>query len=158
MTQYTLSAWLCPSIFPGNTSTPYVPDQDYCPIQVGAFGINVSIPLANIHALATLHTEVRVVDANEPAYTLGCVDVWVSPYDEGSWPYQLFLWFPAAVAMAYWIVTWAARFAAGWVVGADRTDTSEAVMLKWGTMLISGLSGERLGVSAALLRFGECYS
>lgn len=28
-------------------------------------------------------------------------------------------------------------------------------MLKWGTMIISGLSGERFGVSAALLRFGK---
>lgn len=27
---------------------------------------------------------------------------------------------------------------------------------KWGTMLVSGLSGERLGVSGGLLRFSEC--
>lgn len=156
--QYISTSWLCNSIFPANLTTPYFPGNvTYCPLRAGNFGINISVPLYNVHAITTLHTEIHVVDTSDPAKTLACVDVYAVPYEENSWPYQLFLWLPASIAMAYWIVTWAARFAAGWVVTLDRTDQAqrEAHMLKWGTMLISGLSGERLGASAALLRFGE---
>lgn len=119
--------------------------------------MNVSVPLLNVHALTTLHTQVHVVDTGDPAQTITCVDIYVTPYEENSWPYRLFLWFPISLAIAYFITTWAARFAAGWVVSPTRSalDRREASMLKWGTMLISGLSGERFGVSAALLRFGE---
>jgi hypothetical protein len=84
----------------------------------------------------------------------------------------LFLWFPVALAIGFLVVSWGARFAAGWVVGSgvaeyEQKDASagmrtrvegakkEARMRKWGTMIISGLSGERLTVSAGLLRFGE---
>jgi hypothetical protein len=109
-----------------------------------------------VHALTTIHTRIHVVETSEPAQTTMCIDVYVTPYDDGSWPYKLFLWFPASLAIAFWIVTWAARFAAGWLIGADRRGSGqrEAAMLKWGTMLISGLSGERLR-GAALLRFGQ---
>lgn len=31
----------------------------------------------------------------------------------------------------------------------------EVMMCKWGMMIISGLSGERLSVSGGFLRFGE---
>lgn len=37
----------------------------------------------------------------------------------------------------------------------DKAGKRDARMRKWGTMLVSGLSGERLSVSSALLRFGE---
>lgn len=88
---------------------------------------------------------------------------------------MLFLWLPAALAIGFWVSSWASRFAAGWVVGR-MMDHPEGEGLtaageiegwgknggksrKWGTMLISGLSGERLGVSGGLLRFSEsCQS
>lgn len=165
--QYTSSSFLCNSLFPAVLPAPYVPGNTYCvqnspslestSFPKGEFGVNVSVPLYNVHALTTLHTEIHIVDTSDQATSLACIDVYVVPYEENSWPYQLFLWLPASIAMAYFIVTWAARFAAGWVIGLDRSDQAqrEAHMLKWGTMLISGLSGERLGASAALLRFGE---
>lgn len=158
--QYTTSSWLCNSIFPAQLPSPYFPgNTTYCPMPAGHFGLNVSVPMYNIHALTTSHTQVRAVDASEPPQFIMCLDILVTPYKKNSWPYQLFLWFPAAIAIAYWITTWAARFAAGWVVGVDRSSMGrrEVTLLKWGTMLISGLSGERLGVSTALLRFGECF-
>ncbi|WOO76610.1 uncharacterized protein LOC62_01G000237 [Vanrija pseudolonga] len=154
--QFRSTGWLCNSLFPANLTSEYIPgNMTYCPLPAGPFGINASIPLYNVHALTTIHARIHVVETSEPAQTTMCVDVYVTPYDDGSWPYKLFLWFPASLAIAFWIVTWAARFAAGWLIGADRRGSGqrEAAMLKWGTMLISGLSGERLGVSAALLRF-----
>ncbi|BEJ17770.1 hypothetical protein CspHIS471_0700380 [Cutaneotrichosporon sp. HIS471] len=157
--QYTSMSYACNSLWPANASAPNDGPNNYCPIDIGfptgGYGLNVSVPLYNVHALATLHTEIHVVDASDPALSILCLEVKVVPYEEDSWPYQVFLWVPAAIAIAYWIVTWAARFAAGWVIGLDRNDQAqrEAHMLKWGTMLISGLSGERLGASAALLRF-----
>lgn len=131
----------------------------FCPIAPGDFGINVSIPLYNVHEIATLETQIHIVDSGEPARTLACVDVRVTPYTASSWPYKVFLWVPAGLAMGYWVTTWAARFAAGWVVSASRSTMArrEVTMLKWGTMIISGLSGERFGVSAALLRFGRFF-
>jgi hypothetical protein len=71
------------------------------------------------------------------------------------------------------VTSWGARFAAGWVVGSgvagygskmkdqngerelDKAGKRDARMRKWGTMVVSGLSGERLSVSSGLLRFGE---
>ncbi|KAL7421737.1 hypothetical protein Q5752_003508 [Cryptotrichosporon argae] len=163
ITTYDSTTWVCNSLFPSNLTTSYYPDNTtYCPLPAGDFALNLSIPLYSMHALTTLHTQVRVVDSSVPAQTLTCVDVHFTPYHDDAWYYRLFLWFPASLAIAYWITTWAARFAAGWVVGGDRTETHgydgevgkrEARLRKWGTMVISGLSGERLGVSGALLRF-----
>lgn len=80
----------------------------------------------------------------------------------------MILWLPVATAIGFFAVTWAARFTAGWVIGrgvaeygtkeGERVKVEggkrEATMRKWGTMIVSGLSGERLSVSAGLLRFG----
>ncbi|CAK9783583.1 hypothetical protein CC85DRAFT_287777 [Cutaneotrichosporon oleaginosum] len=157
--QYTSMSYLCNSLWPANSSAPRDNVNNYCTLGVGfpagLYGLNVSVPLYNVHALTTLHTEIHVVDASDPALSILCLDISLVPYEQDSWPYKVFLWVPAAIAIAYLIVTWAARFAAGWVIGLDRSDQAqrEAHMLKWGTMLISGLSGERLGASAALLRF-----
>lgn len=79
-----------------------------------------------------------------------------------------------ALAVGFWVTSWGARFAAGWVVGSgvaeygakdqhgemrrkelDKAGRRDARMRKWGTMIVSGLSGERLSVSSGLLRFGE---
>lgn len=130
--------------------------------------INVSIPLYRSYALTTLSTRIRIVDTSVSANTLSCVDVQFIPYDANGWYYDLLLWLPVAIAVGFWGVTWAARFTAGWVVGRgmaeygtkegvrvkDEGTKREARMRKWGTMIVSGLSGERLSVSAGLLRFG----
>ena len=93
----------------------------------------------------------------------------LTPYKQNAWYYNLFLGLPIALAIGYWIASWGARFAAGWVVGsgvaeyeqkegtarAERVSKREATMRKWGTMIISGLSGERFSVSGGLLRFGQ---
>jgi len=88
--------------------------------------------------------------------------------------YKLFLWLPVALAIGFWAVTWGARFAAGWVIGSGVaeyetkegggvgvrrvvTGKREARMRKWGTMIVSGLSGERLSASGGLLRFGVSF-
>jgi hypothetical protein len=95
-----------------------------------------------------------------------------TPYKSTWWTYKLFLWLPVALAVGFWVLTWGARFAAGWVIGSGVaeyetkegggvrkvfTGRREATMRKWGTMLVSGLSGERLSVSGGLLRFGMWF-
>lgn len=93
------------------------------------------------------------------------------------------------MAIGFWVVSWSARFATGWIVGSGVAEygtkegghhhanyqayalssggvngsmpnlggvsKKDVRMRKWGTMIISGLSGERLSVSTALLRFSE---
>ncbi|KAK4687354.1 mediator of RNA polymerase II transcription subunit 6, partial [Tremellales sp. Uapishka_1] len=168
-TAYSSATYLCNSLFPATLTEPYFPDNvTYCPLPAGPFAINLSIPLRHSYDLTTLHTQVRIVDTSVPALTLTCIDVHFTPYHEDAWYYRLFLWAPVAIAIGYWATTWAARFAAGWVVGSGvaeygqkgeamgaetRVTKRDARMRKWATMFVSGLSGERLGVSGGLLRF-----
>ncbi|WVO16355.1 hypothetical protein L204_104030 [Cryptococcus depauperatus] len=166
------ATWVCNSLFPSNLSQPYFPyNTTYCPLPAGDFAINISIPLHKPYALTTLHTHIRVVDTSLNAASLACYDVHVSPYTKSGWYYQLFLWWPVALVMSFWLVSWSARFITGWIVGsgvaeygqkeaagarlvgAGGSSKRETVMRKWGTMVISGLSGERLSVSGGLLRF-----
>jgi hypothetical protein len=147
-------------------------DGTYCPLPAGPFGLNVSIPLYRSYALTTIRTNIRIVDTSETANTLACINIQLTPYTKGGWYYGLFLWLPIALAIGFFVTTWGARFAAGWVVGSgvaeyEQKETAlgrgskmlhgkkEARMRKWGTMIISGLSGERLSVSGGLLRFSE---
>jgi hypothetical protein len=168
---YSSATWLCNSLFPPELPTPYYPfNTTYCPVPAGPFAVNISVPLYRSYALTTLRTRVRIVDTSLQAQTLACLDLTFTPYNGELWSYKLFLWLPVSLAIASWIVTWGARFAAGWVVGsgvaeyetkdggvriAKTVGKRDARMRKWGTMFISGLSGERLSVSGGLLRFGE---
>ncbi|WVQ77186.1 hypothetical protein IAR50_006869 [Cryptococcus sp. DSM 104548] len=168
---YSSTSWLCNSIFPANLPTPYYPyNTTYCPLAAGDFAVNVSIPLYRSYALTTLRTRIRIVDTSSSAANLACIDIHVSPYKKTGWYYEFFLYLPVAVLLGFWLVSWGARFATGWIVGsgvaeygqkesagarlvAGGSSRREATMRKWGTMVISGLSGERLSVSGGLLRF-----
>jgi hypothetical protein len=161
---YSSATWLCNSLFPATLPTPYYPfNTTYCPLPAGPLALNISIPLYRSYALTTLRTRIRLVDTSVQAKTLACVDMTFTPYKSGGWYYGLILWLPVALAIGLWAVTWGARFAAGWVVGSgvaeygtkDGRSGRDVTMRKWGTMLVSGLSGERLSVSGGLLRFGE---
>lgn len=174
---YKSTSWVCNSLFPATLPTPYTPNTTYCPLSAGPFGINISVPLYRNYALTTLSTQIRIVDTSLSANTLACINVSFTPYDRDGWYYDLLLWLPATLAIGFWLTSWGARFAAGWVVGSgvaeygvkdqqgetrgkelDKAGRRDARMRKWGTMLVSGLSGERLSVSSALLRFGESAS
>ncbi|TYJ52920.1 hypothetical protein B9479_006467 [Cryptococcus floricola] len=168
---YSSTSWLCNSLFPANLPTPYYPyNTTYCPLAAGDFALNVSIPLYRSYALTTLRTRIRVVDTSSSAANLACIDIHVSPYKRTGWYYELFLYLPVAILLGFWLVSWGARFVTGWIVGSGVAEYGqkesagarlvtggssrrEATMRKWGTMIISGLSGERLSVSGGLLRF-----
>lgn len=183
---YESTTWLCNSLFPPSPlPTPYFPyNTTYCPLPAGDFAMNLSIPLYRSYALTTLRTQVRIVDTSADALILACYNIDFTPYKHDGWYYNLFLYLPTAVAIGFWVVSWSARFATGWIVGSGVAEygTKEGQhyaqhafgagvggssthlpgvskrdvrMRKWGTMIISGLSGERLSVSSALLRFGE---
>lgn len=114
------------------------------------------------------------------AANLACIDIKVSPYNKKGWYYKLFLWLPVTLAIGFWLTSWSARFLTGWIVGSGMAEynskESSALKIagmnsanggpskkdlrlrKWGTMIISGLSGERLSVSGGLLRFGRSES
>lgn len=172
---YQSTSWVCNSLFPAELPGPYYPhNTTYCPVPAGPVGLNISIPLYRSYALTTLRTQVRIVDTSETANTLSCIDIQLTPYDSDGWYYGMFLWLPVALAIGFFVTTWGARFAAGWVVGSgvaeyEQKETAlgrgaklgyaqkEARMRKWGTMIISGLSGERLSVSGGLLRFGQSF-
>ncbi|WRT66219.1 uncharacterized protein IL334_003172 [Kwoniella shivajii] len=169
---YQSTSWLCNSLFPPELPTPYYPyNTTYCPLPAGNFAINITVPLYKSYALTTLQTEVRIVDTSLNAANLACIDIQVSPYNRKGWYYKLFLWLPVSIAIGFWIVSWGARFITGWIVGSgvaeyDQKEKNalkiagtngpnrrEVRLRKWGTMIISGLSGERLSVSGGLLRF-----
>lgn len=170
---YSSTTWLCNSLFPAALPEPYYPyNTTYCPLPAGDFAINISIPLYRSYALTTLHTQVRIVDTSLEAASLTCLNIHVSPYDDSGWYYLLFRYWLVALVAGFWLVSWGARFVTGWIVGsgvaeygqkelagarlmAGGSNNREATMRKWGTMIISGLSGERLSVSGGLLRFGE---
>lgn len=175
---YESATWLCNSLFPANLPSPYYPfNTTYCPLPAGDFALNVSIPLYRSYALTTLRTQIRIVDTSTNARTLACYNMSFTPYRHDGWYYNLFLYLPVVIAIGFWTVTWAARFATGWIVGSGVAEygqkegyafgrkkqvqatggNRDARMRKWGTMIISGLSGERLSVSSALLRFGTSY-
>ena len=168
---YNSASWLCSSLYP-STLTPISENDTYCPFPAGDFGMNISIPLYRPVALTTLVTEIRVIDTTAEANTVACIRLEVTLYDQHGWYYGIFLWLPVAVAIGLWVVSWSARFMAGWVIGSgvaeygakdqgvakqrlDKRGRRDARMRKWGTMIVSGISGERLSVSSALLRFGE---
>ncbi|WWC89514.1 uncharacterized protein L201_004438 [Kwoniella dendrophila CBS 6074] len=174
---YQSTSWLCNSVFPSDPlPQPYYPyNTTYCPVPAGNFAINVTIPLYNSYALTTLQTEIRIVDTTLEAANLACIDIKVSPYNRKGWYYKFFLWLPVSLAIGFWLVSWSARFLTGWIVGSGMAEynqkESSALKMagmnntnggpskkdlrlrKWGTMIISGLSGERLSVSGGLLRF-----
>ncbi|OCF36726.1 membrane protein [Kwoniella heveanensis CBS 569] len=169
---YDSTSWLCNSLFPSELPEPYYPyNTTYCPLPAGNFAVNLSIPLYHSYALTTLHTRVRIVDTSLEAANLACIDIQVTPYKRTGWYYRLFLWLPVAVTIGIWAVSWAARFYTGWIVGSGvaeyeskessalkiagvgAVNKREIRLRKWGTMIISGLSGERLSVSGGLLRF-----
>lgn len=178
---WSTATYICNSLFPPSPlPEPYVPQNTtYCPLPAGDLGINISVPISGSYGLSTLRTQVRIVDTAIPANELSCINIDLSPYYDDAWYWSLLLWLPAGLAIGYWIAAWAARFAAGWVVGgvgdesstveeetrqgagigsvADAGGDSTASQLsrKWGTMLVSGVSGERLGFSGALLRFSK---
>ncbi|KAJ9111736.1 hypothetical protein QFC19_001097 [Naganishia cerealis] len=178
---WSTTTYICNSLFPPSPlPEPYIPrNTTYCPLPAGDLGINISVPISGSYGLSTLRTQVRIVDTALPANELSCINIDLSPYYPDAWYWSIFLWIPAGLAIGYWIAAWAARFAAGWVVGsagegsssADEGETRNApagigsvagaggdsdasrLSRKWGTMLVSGVSGERLGYSGALLRF-----
>lgn len=184
------TTYACDSLFPPSPLPyPYEPRSTnangtsswstYCPLAAGSIGLNVSLPFKpSSYPLSTLETTVRLVDASTPPNEVACTQVLVTPYDPSSRLYALIIWLPVALAIGYWAATWAARFAAGWIVGrmsmGSTTRAEEGLAVgagaadeedvdgwgrrggagrRWGTMLISGLSGERVGVSGGLLRF-----
>jgi hypothetical protein len=181
---WSTTTYICNSLFPPSPlPEPYVPrNTTYCPLPAGDLGINISVPISGSYGLSTLRTQVRIVDTSLPPKELSCINIDLSPYYDDAWYWDIFLWIPAGLAVGYWIASWAARFAAGWVAGgpADENSTAEEEIRggggissvagaggdrgtsrfsrKWGTMLVSGVSGERLGFSGALLRFSESRS
>lgn len=181
---WSTTTYICNSLFPPSPlPEPYIPrNTTYCPLPAGRLGINVSIPISGSYGLSTLRTQVRIVDTALPPRELSCINIDLSPYYDDAWYWDIFLWIPAALAIGYWIASWAARFAAGWVAGGPGDESSAAeeeirggggilsvagaggdrgtsrFSRKWGTMLVSGVSGERLGFSGALLRFSMSWS
>lgn len=178
---WSTTTYICNSLFPPSPlPEPYIPrNTTYCPLPAGDLGINISVPISGSYGLSTLRTQVRIVDTALPPNELSCINIDLSPYYDDAWYWDIFLWIPAGLAIGYWIASWAARFAAGWVAGGPGDENSSAeeevqggggissvagaggdrgtsrFSRKWGTMLVSGVSGERLGFSGALLRFSK---
>ncbi len=164
---WTTTTYVCNSLFPPSPLPyPYIPNNTtYCPLDPGPFALNLSIPLGHGYPLSTLSTSIRIVDTSVPANELACITLDMTTYYPDGWYYSLFFWLPVSIAIGYWVSSWAGRFAAGWVVGRIADGAADGDVQgwgrqggksrKWGTMLVSGLSGERLGVSGGLLRFGE---
>lgn len=173
---WTAATFACDSLYSAaDNNTSGIGSNTTCPLPPGPLAINLSVPLGerhpeNAYGLAQLHTDIRLVDASVPAKQLECLSLDLFPYYPSAWYYDAILWFPAAIAIGYWVASWAARFAAGYVVGAgtgSSLDVDARVGLsssasssaqtanrrKWGTMIVSGISGERLGVSGGLVRF-----
>lgn len=156
---YTTSTYLCNSLRPPSpldTLNSTVPT--YCPLEAGPFALSAAIPWGNHRALTTLNTRLRAVDPYNTE--LFCLQVSTTPLTPRPHsPYgnaRIIFWCTVALVIAYWLIVGIARIASAWDRGITRPSRGLWSRVESaGFILASAISGERLGTSPALMRFGQ---
>ena len=161
---FTNSSFFCSHLVPPNPSGPPDPEDYFCPLPTGPLAFSAAVPLGgHSYELLTINTRLRVVDTSAPAVELGCVDITTTPLSgeetSGSFygPARIVFWVSVGLAMAYWLVAAIARLVAAWDRGLTGSSRSIWSRLEGaGFIVTSAISGEKLSVTPALLRFCEC--
>ncbi|TKY86732.1 hypothetical protein EX895_004372 [Sporisorium graminicola] len=159
-------SYLCDSLYPvspdpnGTVVNGVVIEPAGCLYGPGPVSLGVGIPLNDTYTLGTLWTRIRLSDTSSPALDIACFEVHVSPYDDAKWYWKLIFWFPVALTIGYFVVIVLARVFCAFVSRArafknKAREGSQPNVIKdtIAPTLVSAISGQKLALSAALLRF-----
>ncbi|SJX61663.1 uncharacterized protein SRS1_12647 [Sporisorium reilianum f. sp. reilianum] len=159
-------SYLCDSLYPispdpnGTVVNGVVIEPAGCLYGPGQVSLGVGIPLNDTYTLGTLWTRIRLSDTSSPALDIACFEVHVSPYDDAKWYWKLIFWFPIALTIGYFVVIALARVFCALTSRArafknKAREGSQPNIIKdtIAPTLVSAISGQKLALSAALLRF-----
>ncbi|KAH7914437.1 hypothetical protein BJ138DRAFT_1079613 [Hygrophoropsis aurantiaca] len=156
---FTTNSGLCLSLRPPTDSLQSYPSNasDFCPLVAGPFALNASIPFNTKNSLTTMNTELRAVDPN--SNEILCLQISTTPLHPGplNSPYgraKIIFWATVGLAITYWLLVGIARIVSAWGRGISRPGPGIWQRFESaGFILASAISGERLAISPALLRF-----
>lgn len=159
-------SYLCDSLY------PVVPDPNAtvingvvvqpagCLYGPGQVSLGLGIPLNDTYTLGTLWTRIRLSDTSSPPLDIACIEVYASPYDQQKWYWHLIFWFPVALAIGFFVVIALARVFCALTSHArafknKAREGSQPNVIKdtIAPTIVSAISGQKLALSAALLRF-----
>lgn len=157
------STFFCSTLLPPSPLPALDPASTtfYCPITAGPLAFSATVPFKNHdYELFTLNTRLRVVDTSEPAVELACVDIAATPLVVGPvgsiyGHAAIIFWTSVSLAIGYWLVVGLGRIAAAWGRGSRAGPDLWSRFESGGFILASAISGERLAVTPALMRFGQ---
>lgn len=159
-------SYLCDSLYPvapdpnGTVLDGVVIEPAGCLYGPGQVSLGVGIPLNDTYTLGTLWTRIRLSDTSSPPLDIACIEVYASPYDDTKWYWDLIFWFPIALTIGYFVVIALGRIFCALTSRArafkhKAREGSQPNVIKdtIAPTLVSSLTGQKLALSAALLRF-----
>lgn len=159
-------SYLCDSLYPvapdpnGTVVNGVVIQPAGCLYGPGQVSLGVGIPLNDTYTLGTLWTRIRLSDTSSPPLDIACIEVHASPYDGDKWYWDLIFWFPVALTIGYFVVVALGRIFCALTSRArafkhKAREGSQPNVIKdtIAPTLVSSLTGQKLALSAALLRF-----
>lgn len=159
-------SYLCDSLYPvapdpnGTVVDGVVIQPAGCLYGPGQVSLGVGIPLNDTYTLGTLWTRIRLSDTSSPPLDIACFEVYASPYIAHKWYWDLIFWFPVALTIGYFIVVALGRIFCALTSRArafknKAREGSQPNVIKdtVSPTLVSAISGQKLALSAALLRF-----
>ncbi|SNX83321.1 uncharacterized protein MEPE_02028 [Melanopsichium pennsylvanicum] len=159
-------SYLCDSLYPvqpdpnATVINGVVIQPAGCLYGPGQVSLGVGIPLNDTYTLGTLWTRIRLSDTSSPPLDIACIEVYASPYDDSKWYWDLMLWFPIALTIGFFVVPTLARIFCALTSRArafkhKAREGSQPNLVKdtIAPTLVSAVTGQKLALSAALLRF-----
>ncbi|KAJ1585080.1 hypothetical protein NDA12_007065 [Ustilago hordei] len=159
-------SYLCDSLYPlapdpnGAVINGVVIQPAGCLYGPGQVSLGVGIPLNHTYTLGTLWTRIRLSDTSSPPLDIACIQVHASPYLEDKWYWRLIFWFPVALTIGYFVLLALGRIFCALTSRArafkhKAREGSQPNVIKdtIAPTLVSSITGQKLALSAALLRF-----
>ncbi|UZJ52361.1 hypothetical protein CBS101457_001681 [Exobasidium rhododendri] len=153
--------YLCNQLYPTQNDSQH-PDVNpsSCQYGPGTVSFGVDIPLNSTYEAGVLLTEVRLTDSSSPALTIGCIEIFATPYSPHRWYWDFILWLPIGLAIASFVLALCAKFITAETMNrrafknrAREGGAPKFLNDKLTPMVISASSGRGLIMSPALLRF-----
>ncbi|SPO24758.1 uncharacterized protein UTRI_01730_B [Ustilago trichophora] len=159
-------SYLCDSLYPvapdpnGTVINGVVIQPAGCLYGPGQVSLGVGIPLNDTYTLGTLWTRIRLSDTSSPPLDIACIEIYASPYDDSKWYWDLIFWFPVALTIGYFVIIALGRIFCALTSRArafkhKAREGSQPNIIKdtIAPTLVSSITGQKLALSAALLRF-----
>lgn len=131
-----------------------------CQYGPGTVSFGIDVPLNATYEAGTLVTEIRLTDSSSPALTIACIQLYSSPYVAHRWYWELMMWLPVGLVVAYFLLTTLATLLAAEVAQrnafknkAREGGAPKLFRDKLSPMALSAFSGKGQISSPPLLRF-----